>query len=960
MDRRFNGPTSPSTSIVGAAADGVTRSASTPPQPDYSSRAVQEALEHLASIDLFELCDEAKVERCRATRDLRSCGRYVHNVLISCGHASLCEECSQRCDLCPICRIPLPKSGNKLGLRLYYECIQAGLISKRGDERFQEIEDGDKSLSKEDGDKQLTADVQRLYSLFDVALENNLVSLICHYVTDVCMDESAVSSDPVIAFLLDEVVVKDWCKRTFRNIIIQLQEIYNLEVEGMKSKLSLLLKCSVQLAGICNVLEVLESSFKGTLSAQLHDLHHLQENILKTKQHLEIMMWCIRHQFLENITSRYTSFTSWRSLVRERKSAAIKRSWPDVVNYSEDPTIQDGSLFIEDALLNLDVEQENTQEKQEELEVASLLKSGDLSIFRFKMEEVAGCYPFENLRTAVDILFLCGSSDLVIAKQAIFLYYLFDRHWRMPDETWRHIVEDFAATFYITRHSLLESLVFYLLDDHTDEALQEACCLLPEISGPATHPKIAQVLLERNNPDTALMVLRWSGCDSGFKMVSLREAVSAVRVRVECGLLTEAFTHQRMLCTKVREKKLKPGPPGNESANLKVEFRNWMEWVEILVTEICCLCIRRNLIDRMIELPWNSDEEKHIHKCLLDFAIEDPSTTTGCLLVVFFLQRHRYAEAYQVDLKLQTVEQEFILKSPVGEEVLSRMRSASHWRARLIDNCMELLPEVHRQQIKSGKVPEMAVSSGEEVEMAAKSDLPEVQEPTLTSSLILPSTDSYAFSRQPVSETPTRLLGSVNNHRSGFVNYGSPSIVHERASRPISSIKKDVKFDDSSTPATRRISPLNTSSLREINKGAYSNLRDASPEREQNGFIKRFQKITPPYSYRDSSNRLSTPSGNHGLSKDSAGGLSTNLSGKRIQSDRDYRHWNVISSEDQMDISWGHGEKDFAAEANTMNGGPRWRSDETSDEEEELSPGESMGMGYTTARRNRRSRLARR
>lgn len=167
---------------------------------------------------------------------------------------------------------------------------------------------------------------------------------------------------------------------------------------------------------------------------------------------------------------------------------------------------------------------------------------------------------------------------------------------------------------------------------------QEACCLLPEISGPATHPKIAQVLLERNNPDTALMVLRWSGCDSGFKMVSLREAVSAVRVRVECGLLTEAFTHQRMLCTKVREKKLKPGPPGNESANLKIEFRNWMEWVEILVTEICCLCIRRNLIDRMIELPWNSDEEKHIHKCLLDFATEDPSTTTGCLLVVFFLQ----------------------------------------------------------------------------------------------------------------------------------------------------------------------------------------------------------------------------------------------------------------------------------------------------------------------------------
>lgn len=44
-------------------------------------------------------------------------------------------------------------------------------------------------------------------------------------ITDVCMDESAVSSDPVTAFLLDEAVVKDWCKRKFQNILGELQEI---------------------------------------------------------------------------------------------------------------------------------------------------------------------------------------------------------------------------------------------------------------------------------------------------------------------------------------------------------------------------------------------------------------------------------------------------------------------------------------------------------------------------------------------------------------------------------------------------------------------------------------------------------------------------------------------------------------------------------------------------------------
>ncbi|KAK3039525.1 hypothetical protein RJ639_028107, partial [Escallonia herrerae] len=601
----------------------------------------QGALEHLASIDLIELCNEAKVEHCRATRDLRSCGRNVQSVLNSCGHASLCEECSQRCDICPFCRVPIPKNGSRLRLRLYYECIEAGLISKRYDDRFQE---------KDDGDRQQTADVQRLYSLFDVAMENNLVSLICHYITDVCMDESAVSSDPVVAFLLDEVVVKDWCKRTFKIILTELQGIYSLTVLKMKDRMSSLLKSSVKLAGISNVLEVLESSFKGSFSAHFKDLHHLQESVSKTKQvsvsydsvplllsvlwckHMEMILWCLKHQFLENIRSWHSNFTSWRSIVRERKSAAIKRSWPDSINHPVESTGPGGStLFIEDALSNIDVEQEYTRETGDESEIASLQKEGGSSFFRSKIEGMAGCYPFEHLRDAIDILFLRGSSDMVVAKHAIFLYYLYDRHWPLPDEKWRYVIDDFAATFSITRHSLLESLTFYLLDNNTDEAMQEACRLLPEISGPTTHPKVSQVLLERENPDAALMVLRWSGRDGGAQLVSLGEAVTAVRVRVECGLLTEAFMYQRMLCTKVKEKKLRHESSRDSSVELKEEGQT-------LVTELCCLCIRRNLVDRMIELPWNSDEEKHLHKCLLDFATDDPSSTIGSLLVVFYLQ----------------------------------------------------------------------------------------------------------------------------------------------------------------------------------------------------------------------------------------------------------------------------------------------------------------------------------
>lgn len=134
---------------------------------------------------------------------------------------------------------------------------------------------------------------------------------------------------------------------------------------------------------------------------------------------MEAMIWCLRHEFLENVRPRNANFTLWRSLVRERKSAAIKRSWPDAVNNSEASTGQEGTLFIEDALVNLEIEQGNTVKLVEELKLASLQKDGVSSIFRSEIEGVAGCYPFENVRAAVDILFLCASSDLVVAKQAI-------------------------------------------------------------------------------------------------------------------------------------------------------------------------------------------------------------------------------------------------------------------------------------------------------------------------------------------------------------------------------------------------------------------------------------------------------------------------------------------------------------------------------------------------------------
>jgi len=74
-----------------------------------------------------------------------------------------------------------------------------------------------------------------------------------------------------------------------------------MDILGLKERLSLLLKFSLYLKGISNVLDILESSFKGTLSAQLHDLQNLQESIMKTKQ----VWFCKNSCSMESLLNRY-------------------------------------------------------------------------------------------------------------------------------------------------------------------------------------------------------------------------------------------------------------------------------------------------------------------------------------------------------------------------------------------------------------------------------------------------------------------------------------------------------------------------------------------------------------------------------------------------------------------------------------------------------------------------------
>ncbi|RCV41004.1 hypothetical protein SETIT_9G100700v2 [Setaria italica] len=935
--------------------------------PKYGSAVVQNALEQLASIDLIKLCKEAKIEHCRATRDLSSCGRYVHHVLTSCGHASLCAECSQRCDVCPICRSPITDNGNRVRFRLYDKCIEAGLISKQLDERFQE---------KEDYGNPVNTDVQRLHSLFDVALQNNLTSLICHYITDVCLDDNAVSSDPLLAFLLDEVVIKDWCKRAVNALISEIGMIYRSGLEMMESKLSQLQKFAAQLAGIYSVLEVMIASFTEAVSAHVNDLHQLIENTLKAKQHSEAMIWCIRHRFLQDIYSRYADYTSWSSDVIQRKASAEARKWPDIFDKgSGDSEANQGTLFIEQALQNLGIEQSYRSEEEEAAitrlqdEQSSSMFCSTITADHFSLNR----YPFKNLREAVDVLFLHGASDMVIAKQAILLYYLFDRHWTRPDSEWRYLVDDFAATFGITNRTLLECLVFCLLDDYSSEALEEACSLLPKISSKEAHPKIAQVLLERQRPDMALVVLKCTGRDS-FSVTesiekdgisSLSEAVTAVRVRIEHGHLTEAFVYHRSYCSRVKEQRAADMTHAGDALR-----SSWIYHVEGMMTEFCNICIERNLVDKMIDLPWDSEEEKHLHKSLFDYAHEMPTEPCGSLLVVYYLRRYRYLEAYEVDRSLQRFEQKKL--ESTTEEIASKIRKIAQWRENLVAKCLDILPEVQRENMK-------AINSGEQSQFArtaqrsspvsqvVRSPSPAIElsssfTPVLQnksshhSKNINVSTHSGGLIRSSLSEFD-RKLPSVLQSRA--VPQGTPAFnmrsaggifpsVGQNGESPFFRGAKDISSRKGEAGFRKGIKPVDDALSMFLNLSS-----DDTPMKDyRTSLLKTEVNKTTPFQGKDSVGKGEFRFGSRAEKPFILNGTGVSQNGlPKVSGSAGFREDYKLPTENILS-----NKKSSVDEAAASKGVSRWRSDESSEDEGERRTNRESGDSLVTRRRPRFSR----
>lgn len=232
---------------------------------------------------------------------------------------------------------------------------------------------------------------------------------------------------------------------------------------------------------------------------------------------------------------------------------------------------------------------------------------------------------------------------------------------------------------------------------------------------------------------------------------------------------------------------------------------------------------------------------------------------------------------------------------------------------------MALLPEVQRQQIMAGKLPEFTVNTTDhEVEMPAKSGFPEVHNskssslliPASNDSSIAPWTDHTSTWNQSSFETPLKGDGLFDNYHSQL---GGGSLFHnaEIGLKPQVSISKNFKLGVGDK-SVRRVRPLNTSPLKDVNKtpsslllnGNFQNNQsyELSPEMGKSRFTNQFQNGSP-YSGDLTANPVITPSSNLGLVRDSSRDLQPSVSSKRVHPERDDTPWKTASSDDFMDVT---------------------------------------------------------
>ncbi|GAB4815684.1 hypothetical protein N2152v2_002730 [Parachlorella kessleri] len=478
-------------------------------------------------------------------------------------------------------------------------------------------------------------DISRLHSLFDLALDHGLGSLVLDYVTDVCGDRLLTSSDPVQAFLMDGECVRRWCHKA---IAISKGRLTSWLGRGLGfiSSSGTLPKEIAKLRALQLVVQALSPSAEqgqqaGSAAAEGAEV----QEVTRLLQCGLVLAWLSQQEGLEGRpTGRFSSEQEWRGVASKRRDGAGAGASAGQ------------SLFVADTL-------------------AALAQEG-----------VPGLqYPLGSAEKLVGVVFLlgCTSHHAWLAKLSLLAYWLADGAFLQPHQ----LAAGFRGAFGVAPQLTLSWVLRLLLDDahlygcqRQEQAAGEqqqpnpstaaAAALLPDIDGSLVPFNALQVFLQHGDAPTALCLLRQrstgaasrgstastSGSDGapaaeGGGREWLQEASVAVAVLLANGLLAEAFiqaSHALRGSSSHRD-----GAAAVKRHLGQCSAAQQAQHAGQLLGQLLAWGLERGQLHAIIRLPLGSVEEQVACGWLASEAPSHPQC--GLILVLYYLLRGRTPEA---------------------------------------------------------------------------------------------------------------------------------------------------------------------------------------------------------------------------------------------------------------------------------------------------------------------------
>ena len=420
-----------------------------------------------------------------------------------------------------------------------------------------------------------------LFALFDCALEGGFPTVVLDYVSQVCQDSQAVSSDPTESFLMNQDLVETWCEE----VALYLRREFHSLVETVDPRsqdqqfLSKGLWLEKVFRGLQVIVGVLVKEDEGSLPAgnaardrKGSSARSLLECSAQVSLALEACRTCnwSCHAGLNQMSR--TSSPAKGGL----QAAAAAQARSGRGEKAGAPT-----SFIQDLLSQLGL--------------------------------ASDAYPFASFLDAVKKIFLSSRSGEIASKAAspmekrVFLYYLMDIGCT------RGVIGSFADHFNLSNPECSAIRAYLLLDSGEPACIEEACALLPGVSAHLNRTRVVQALIALGQTQPALDILRATSSGASSAYPTMEEAL----LTLECKGLYEGFLYCRGLWDRARNE-CKPGETRDQAERIARRCTN--EWTEAHLDTKA----------KILELPLSSEEES----CL------PPS-----VLPIYLVMRGRFGEA---------------------------------------------------------------------------------------------------------------------------------------------------------------------------------------------------------------------------------------------------------------------------------------------------------------------------